>query len=155
MAAVAVKYPAFRELGAEVLAVSVDSPATHREWQEKELSRIVTDGALYPLLSDPCGSIGSLFGAYDPNTGLDLRSHFLIDPQGLIQAMEILAAPIGRNIAEILRQLRALQHHQATGEFMPCGWEPGKPTLTKGADTPSTAGKVWETWKPRSSPWVC
>ena len=151
MAAVAVKYPAFRELGAEVLAVSVDSPKTHQEWQEKELSRIVTEGALYPLLSDPSGRIGSLFGTYDPKTGLDLRSHFLIDPLGVIQAIEVLAAPIGRNIAEILRQLRALQHHQATGEFMPCGWEPGKPTLAKKADASSISGRVWQVWKPRNA----
>jgi alkyl hydroperoxide reductase subunit AhpC len=151
MAAVAVKYPAFRELGAEVLAVSVDSVTTHKEWHEKELSRMVEGGALYPMISDPEGKIGTLFGVYDVRAGLDLRSHFLIDPQGVVQAMEILAAPIGRNIAEILRQLRALQHHQATGELMPCGWEPGKPTLAKGDDASSTAGKVWNTWKPRNA----
>ena len=151
MAAVAVKYPAFRELGAEVLTVSVDSVTTHREWQEKELSRMVEGGALYPMISDPQGKIGSLFGVYDPKAGLDLRSHFLIDPRGLIQAMEILAAPVGRNMAEILRQLRALKHHQATGEFMPCGWEPGKPTLPKGEETSPISGKVWEVWKPRNA----
>ena len=51
--------------------------------------------------------------------------------------MEIVASPVGRNIAEILRQLRALQHYQATGEFMPCGWEPGKPTLSQeGEESP-------------------
>jgi alkyl hydroperoxide reductase subunit AhpC len=151
MAAVAVKYPAFRELGAEVLTVSVDSVTTHREWQEKELSRMVEGGALYPMISDPQGKIGSLFGVYDPKAGLDLRSHFVIDPERVLQAMEILAAPIGRNVAEILRQLRALQHHQATGEFMPCGWEPGKPTLPKGEETSSISGKVWEVWKPRNA----
>jgi len=151
MAAVAVKYPAFRELGTEVLTVSVDSVITHKEWHEKELSRMVEGGALFPMISDPEGKIGILFGVYDAREGLDLRSHFLIDPQGVVQAMEILAAPIGRNVAEILRQLRALQHHQATGEFMPCGWEPGKPTLAKGDDVSSTAGKVWNTWKPRNA----
>jgi len=151
MAAVAVKYPAFQELGAEVLAVSVDSVTTHREWHERELSRMVEGGALYPMISDPEGKIGSLFGVYDDKTSLDLRSHFLIDRQGAIQAMEILATPIGRNVAEILRQLRALQHHEATGEFIPCGWEPGKPTLTKGDDASSTSGRVWETWKPRNA----
>src|SRR3972149_1854740 len=114
MAAVAVKYPAFQELGAEVLAVSVDSATTHKEWHETELSRMVEGGALYSMIADPEGKIGSLFGVYDDKTGLDLRSHFLIDRQGVIQAMEILAAPIGRNVAEILRQLRALQHHPAT-----------------------------------------
>ena len=151
MAAVAVKYPAFLELGAEVLAVSVDPPVTHKEWQEKELSRMVPGGARFPLLSDPGGKIGSLFGTYDSKTGLDFRSHFIIDPQGVIQAVEILAEPIGRNITEILRQLRALRHHQTTGDFMPCGWEPGKPTLTPKGDTPPASGRVWETWKPRNA----
>ncbi len=151
MAAVAVKYPAFRELGAELLTVSVDSVTTHREWQEKELSRMVEGGALYPMISDPQGKIGSLFGVYDAKAGLDLRSHFLIDPRRVLQAMEILAAPIGRNVAEILRQLRALKHHQATGEFMPCGWEPGKPTLPKEEETSPISGKVWEVWKPRNA----
>jgi peroxiredoxin (alkyl hydroperoxide reductase subunit C) len=151
MAAVAVKYPAFRELGTEVLAVSVDSAITHKEWQEKELSKIVEGGARFPMISDSGGEIGLLFGVYDAKTGLDLRSHFLIDPQGVIQAMEVLAAPVGRNVAEILRQLRALQHHQATGEFMPCGWEPGKPTLAKKGDASSISGRVRETWKPRNA----
>ena len=151
MAAVAVKYPVFQVLGTEVLTVSVDSVTTHKEWHEKELSRMVEGGALYPMISDPEGKIGSLFGIYDAKTGLDLRSHFLIDPQGVVQAMEVLAAPVGRNVTEILRQLRALKHHMATGEFMPCGWEPGKPTLAKEGDAPSTSGKVWKVWKPRNA----
>jgi alkyl hydroperoxide reductase subunit AhpC len=150
MAAVAVKYPAFRELGAEVLTVSVDPVTTHRDWQEKELSRMVEGGALYPMISDPEGKIGSLFGVYDVTKGLDLRGHFLIDPEGVVQAMEVLAAPVGRNVGEILRQLRALQHHRATGEFMPCGWQPGKPTLAQEGEAP-ISGKVWEVWKPKNA----
>ena len=151
MAAVAVKYPAFREMNTEVLTISVDSSATHKDWNEKELSRMVEGGARYPMLSDPGGKIGSLFGVYDATTGLDRRAHFLIDPQGVIQAMEIVASPVGRNIAEILRQLRALQHYEATGEFMPCGWEPGKPTLAPEGKASPPPGKVWEVWKPRNA----
>ena len=151
MAAVAVKYPAFQDLGAEILTVSVDSLATHQRWQEKEISRMVDGGARYPMISDPGGKIGSLFDVFDPKTGLHLRSHFVIDPQGVVQAMEVLAAPVGRNVAEILRQLRALRHHQATGEFMPCGWEPGKPTLSKEEEGPPLSGRIWEVWKPRNA----
>ena len=151
MAAVAVKYPAFQDLGAEVLTVSVDSVATHQEWQQKELSRMVEGGVRYPMISDPGGKIGSLFGIYDPKADHDMRSHFLIDPQGVIQAMEVVAAPVGRNVVEILRQLRALQHHAATGEFMPCGWEPGKPTLAEDGETSPLSGKIWERWKPRNA----
>ena len=112
---------------------------------------MVEGGALYPMISDPEGKIGALFGVYDTKTGIDLRSHFLIDPQGVIQAMEILAAPVGRNVSEILRILRALKHHQATGDFMPCGWEPGKPTLAKEGESASLSGKIWEVWKPRNA----
>ena len=151
MAAVAVKYPAFKELGAEILAISTDPLTTHKEWQEKELSLMVEGGVRYPMISDPQGRIGSLFGVYDAQTGLDLRSHFLIDPDGIVQTIEVLAAPVGRSIPEILRQLRALQHHRATGEFMPCGWEPGKPTLNKDEEGPAGSPRVWEVWKPRNA----
>jgi alkyl hydroperoxide reductase subunit AhpC len=133
-------------LGAEVLAVSVDSVDTHRSWQEKELSQMVKDGALFPMLSDPGGRIGALYGVYDSENGLDQRGRFLIDPNGGIQSVEIVADPVGRDIAEALRQLRALQLNQTTGDYMPCGWEPGKPTLSK---EKSRSGEIWKEWKTR------
>lgn len=133
-----------------MLSVSVDTVTTHREWQEKELSRMVEGGAQFPMIADEAGRIGSLYGVYDEINRVDLRAHFLIDPAGLIQAMEAVAAPLGRNINEILRQLRALKRHQETGELMPCGWEPGKPVLA--SDVASTsAGRIWEFWKPRNA----
>jgi len=124
----------------------VDSVDTHRIWQEKELSHMVEGGALFPMLSDPGGRIGSLYGVYDSERGVDQRGCFLIDPGGVLQSMEIVADPLGRNIGEVLRQLRALQHHHATGEYMPCGWEPGKPTLSK---EQSRSGEIWKEWKTR------
>ena len=133
-------------MGAEVLAVSLDSVDTHRGWQEKELSQMVRGGALFPMLSDPGGRIGALYGVYDAEEGVDQRGRFLVDPMGLIQSMEILPDSLGRNIGEALRQLRALQHHQATGDYMPCGWEPGKPTLSK---EQSRSGEIWKEWKAR------
>jgi peroxiredoxin (alkyl hydroperoxide reductase subunit C) len=133
-------------LGAEVLAVSVDSVDTHRAWQEKELSQMVRGGALFPMLSDTGGRIGALYGVYDSENGLDQRGRFLIDPNGVIQSVEIVADPVGRDIAEALRQLRALQLNQTTGDYMPCGWEPGKPTLSK---EKSRSGEIWKEWKTR------
>lgn len=149
MAAVAVKYPAFKELEAEVLAISVDSVESHREWQERELSQMVKGGVLFPMLSDPGGKIGILYGVYDQEKGIDARGRFLIDPRGIVRSIEILTEEAGRNIAEILRQLRALRHHQITGEFMPCGWEPGKPTLSQETGKTRRFGKIWKIWKTR------
>ena len=133
-------------MGSEVLAVSVDSVDTHRGWQEKELSQMVKGGALFPMLSDPQGRIGALYGVYDSEKGVDQRGRFLIDPAGVIQSIEIVADPVGRDVGEALRQLRALQHHQTTGDYMPCGWEPGKPTLSQ---KKTLAGEVWKEWKTR------
>lgn len=151
MAAVAVKYPAFQELEAEVLTLSVDSAATHKEWHERELSRMVPGGAQYPMLSDPNGKIGIQYGVYDFGKKLDLRGWFLIDPEGIIQSIEILGIPVGRDVSEILRLLRAFQQHQRTGELIPCGWQPGKPTLPREEEAEKIAGKVWEHWKPRNA----
>jgi len=147
IAAVAVKYPAFRDLGAEILIVSADSISTHKEWHEKAMPCMITGGARFPLISDQDGTVGSLYGVFDEGKRMHLRSHFLIDPEGIIQSVEMLAAPIGRNVAEMLRQLRAMKEYRATGRFIPCGWEPGKPTIS-GTDESGAQTKVWESWKP-------
>ncbi|MBP1723503.1 MAG: putative peroxiredoxin [Deltaproteobacteria bacterium] len=151
MAAVAVKYPAFLELGAEVLAISVDSAAIHRDWHEQELSRMVPGGARFPMLSDPGGKIGTQFGVYDPEKKVDLRGRFLIDPEGVIQAVEILGIPVGRDVSELLRELRAFRQHRETGELIPCGWQPGKPTLPEDEEAKKIAGKIGEVWKPKNA----
>ena len=110
---------------------------------------MVKGGALFPMLSDPDGKIGMLYGVYDEEKGRDGRGRFLLDPRGIVQSVEILAEAAGRNVSEILRQLRALQHHQRTGEFMPCGWEPGKPTLSPELGESGHTGNVSKTWKTR------
>ncbi len=148
MAAVAVKYSEFHELGVEVLAISVDSNFSHKVWQEVELTKMLDGNIPYPMLSDPGGKIGTQYGVYDEENGVDVRGRFLIDPEGIIQAMEILTPPVGRNVAEVIRQLKAFQHHQKTGELLPSGWQPGKPTLPPETETLKMAGKVWEIWKP-------
>ena len=151
MAAVAVKYPAFQEIGAEILTISVDTPATHQDWQERELSRMVPGGARYPMLSDPEGKIGSQYGVYDPDKKVDLRGQFIIDPEGILQALEVLGIPVGRDVSELLRELRAFRQHRQTGELIPCGWQPGKPTLPEEEEAKRITGRIWEVWKPKNA----
>ena len=139
------KYPEIKALGAEVMSVSTDSRFTHKIWQEEELSKMVPGGVPYPMLSDQGGRVGTAYGVYDEDAGVDIRGRFIIDPDGVIQAMEVLTPPVGRNVAELIRQLKAFQHVRATGEVMPSGWQPGKPTLKP---SPDLAGKVWKVWKP-------
>lgn len=134
-----------KELGVKVLSVSTDSRFTHKIWNEGELSKMVEGGIPYPMLSDQGGRIGTVYGVYDEAAGVDIRGRFIIDPDGVIQAMEVLTPAVGRNPDELLRQVKAFQHVRATGEATPSGWTPGETTLKPG---PDLVGKVWEVWKP-------
>jgi alkyl hydroperoxide reductase subunit AhpC len=127
------------------LAMSVDSHFTHKIWQEEELSKMVKGGVPFPMLSDSGGRIGRIYGIYDEQAGVDIRGRFLIDPDGIVQAMEVLTPPVGRNVAELIRQVKAFQPVRKTGEATPSGWQPGKVALKPG---PDLVGKVWEVWKP-------
>lgn len=106
---------------------------------------MVPGGVPFPMLSDAGGRIGAAYGVYDEEGGVDVRGRFLIDPDGIVQAMEVITPPVGRNVAELIRQVQAFQHVRATGEVMPSGWKPGKATLKPGT---SLVGKVWQVWKP-------
>jgi alkyl hydroperoxide reductase subunit AhpC len=147
LTAVAVKYPELQKLGVQVLSMSTDSRFTHKIWQAEELSKMVEGGVPYPMLSDAGGKIGALYGVYDEAAGVDIRGRFLIDPDGVIQAMEVMTPPVGRNVNELIRQVQAFQLVRETkgAEAAPSGWRPGKPTLKVG---PNLVGKVWEVWKP-------
>jgi len=135
----------FKKLGVIVLSMSTDSRFVHKIWQEEELSKMVEGGVPFPMLSDAGGKIGSIYGVYDEAAGVDIRGRFIIDPDFVIRAMEVLTPEVGRNPHELVRQIKAFQHVVATGEVTPSGWEPGGVTLNPG---PDLVGKVWEVWKP-------
>jgi alkyl hydroperoxide reductase subunit AhpC len=125
--------------------MSTDSRFVHKIWQEQELSKMVKGGVPFPMLSDAGGRIGSVYGVYDEAAGVNLRGRFIIDPDMIVRAIEILTADVGRNPDELVRQVKAFQHVLATGEVTPSGWQPGQSALKPG---PSLVGKVWEIWKP-------
>jgi len=138
-------YPQFHALDTVFLSMSTDSRFIHMMWQEHELSKMVEGGVPFPMLSDGGGRIGQIYGVYDEAGGVDIRGRFIIDPEFVIRAMEVLTPEVGRNPAELLRQVKAFQHVAATGEVTPSGWEPGQVTLKPG---PALVGRVWEVWKP-------
>jgi alkyl hydroperoxide reductase subunit AhpC len=134
-----------KKLKVEVLSMSTDSRFTHKIWNQAELSKMVEGGIPFPMLSDQGGRIGTVYGVYEEEAGVNIRGRFIIDPDGVVQAMEVLTPSVGRNISETIRQLKAFQHVRNTGEATPSGWQPGKPTLKPG---PDLVGRVWEVWKP-------
>ncbi len=126
--------------------MSIDSVFVHKMWNDNELAKMVKGGIPFPMLSDAAGKVGTLYGIYDENAGVETRGRFLIDPDGIVQCYEVLVPPVGRNIQESIRQIQAFQHVRKTQgqEAMPAGWRPGKQTLKPG---PDLVGRVWEVWK--------
>jgi len=147
VSAVADTYQDLKDLGVEVFSVSVDSHFVHKMWNDHELVKMVDGGVPFHMLSDQAGNIGRAYGVFDETQGIELRGRFIIDPDGVIQAMEMLTPPVGRMIAESIRQVQAYQVVRASGgaEATPAGWMPGDPTLKPG---PDLVGNVWKVWKP-------
>ena len=131
-----------------MISVSVDSQFVHKVWNDVELSKMVEGGVPFAMASDGGGAIGRAYGVYDEVAGVDVRGRFLIDPDGVIQGMEVLTPPVGRNVDETLRQIQAFQHVRNTkgGEVTPSGWKPGGKVLKPGI---GLVGNVWKEWNPK------
>ena len=147
MSAVADRYSELQELGVEVVSVSVDSHFVHKMWNDYELTKMVDGGVPFPMASDQAGNIGRAYGVWDETQGIEMRGRFIIDPDGVIQAMEILTPPVGRRVDETIRQIKAFQLVRESGgaEATPAGWQPGELTLHPG---PDLVGNVWKVWNP-------
>lgn len=115
----------FKERGAEVIGVSVDSKFTHLAWKNTEIN----DGGIgqiqYPLVADLTKNI-----ARDYDVLIDeevaLRGTFLIDQEGTVRHQLVNDLPLGRNIDEAIRMVDALKFFQEHGEVCPAGWNKGQ-----------------------------
>lgn len=147
MSAVADRFADLQELGVEVISVSVDSHFVHKMWNDHELTKMVDGGIAFAMASDQAGNIGRAYGVWDETQGIEMRGRFIIDPDGVIQAMEVLTPPVGRRIDETIRQINAYQlvRESEGSEATPAGWMPGDLTLKPG---PDLVGNVWKVWKP-------
>ncbi len=116
-----------RRLGVEVFSVSTDTHFTHKAWHDSS----ETIGKIeYAMIGDPTGTITRNFEVMREGEGLADRGTFVVDPAGIIQAMEVTAEGIGRNAADLLRKVKAAQYVAAhPGEVCPAKWEEGQKTL--------------------------
>lgn len=125
-------YETLQGLGVEVYSVSTDTHFTHKAWHETS----DTIGKIkYPMIGDPTGEISSNFDVLREGQGLADRGTFVIDPDGVIQIMEVTAEGVGRNAEELVRKIRAAQYvREHPGEVCPAKWEEGAETLAPSLD---------------------
>lgn len=119
------RYEEFKELGADVLGVSIDSVYSHRAWIQTPRDKNGLGQLKFPLGSDITKQVSRDYGVLLEDKGIALRGLFIIDPDGILRYQVVHDLNIGRSVDETLRVLQALQ----TGGLCPVNWKPGQKTL--------------------------
>lgn len=115
-------YEEFKKINTEVVACSTDSHFSHLAWRS---SHPGLKNLPFPMLADFNGRNAASYEVLKEETGYALRGLYIIDPNGILQYSVIHPEAVGRNSAEVLRVIQALQ----TGKLTPCNWEAGNDTL--------------------------
>lgn len=127
------RYDRFKELGVEVVGVSIDSKHTHYAWRNTPVDKGGIGPVKFPIVADVKHEICNAYGIEHPEEGVALRATFLIDKNGVVQHEVVNNLPLGRNVDEAIRMVEALQFHEQHGEVCPAGWQKGKPGMKDNA----------------------
>lgn len=113
-------YDDFASIGADILAVSVDSEHSHKAWINGDLGPVK-----FPIASDMTKSVSNDFGILLEDDGIALRGLFIIDPEGVVRYSVVHDLNVGRSVSETLRVLKALQ----SGGLCAIDWNAGDDML--------------------------
>ena len=91
-------------MNVEILQISADTVPSLKAWSES------LGGIPFPLLSDywPHGAIGQAYGVFNGERGMDARSVFLVDAQGIIRYSHTFAPGTIPESDDLLPRLQAL-----------------------------------------------
>ncbi|MDQ0191311.1 peroxiredoxin [Alicyclobacillus cycloheptanicus] len=126
------QYETLKELGVEVYSVSTDSHFTHKAWHDtsEAIGKIT-----YTMIGDPAHVLSRNFDVLIEDQGVANRGTFIIDPDGVIQAIEINADGIGRDASTLVNKIKAAQYvRNHPGEVCPAKWKEGEKTLKPSLD---------------------
>jgi len=125
-------YGTLKGLGVEIYSVSTDTHFTHKAWHDSsETIKKIT----YTMIGDPSHTLSRNFDVLIEADGLADRGTFIIDPDGIIQAVEINAGGIGRDASVVVDKIKAAQYvRNNPGEVCPAKWKEGASTLKPSLD---------------------
>jgi lipoyl-dependent peroxiredoxin subunit C len=117
-------YSDFTDRDTILIGASTDTEHVHLAWRKthEDLKDL-----RYPMLADTSKSLAEELGILSEGERVAYRATFIIDPDGIVRWLNINDLDVGRNVAEVLRVLDALQ----TDELCPCNWTKGDETLTQ------------------------
>ena len=144
--------PEFEAIDCALLGLSVDSLFSHVAWVQSIQERF---GLLvpFPIVEDPSMAIAKAYGMihHDAGSTGTVRACFIIDPAGHIRMIHWYPMSIGRNVAEILRCVKALQVSDQNSVLLPEGWQPGDEVIIP-TEMKASGDAVVSDWLYRTRP---
>jgi len=110
----------FADDGIEVIGASTDSYFSHNAWfaDRETFPQEIT----HPVIADTAHEVTKAFGALKADEGIAYRATVIIDPEGVVRSVAANDLSVGRNPAESLRTVQALQ----SGGLCGVNWEKGE-----------------------------
>lgn len=125
------QYEKLQSMGVEVYSVSTDTHFVHKAWHDHSdaIGKI-----RYAMIGDPSQQLSRQFDVLGED-GLAQRGTFIVDPDLVVQAVEVNADGIGRDASQLINKVKAAQYVRLhPNEVCPAKWEEGSTTLTPGLD---------------------
>ncbi|SHM35251.1 Alkyl hydroperoxide reductase subunit AhpC (peroxiredoxin) [Paracoccus solventivorans] len=124
--------------GTKVVGVSVDSADDHRKWK-RDIETFAGCPANFAIIDDTSLKVAKLYDmlpaeAYLPdgrtaNDSATVRTVYIIGPDKKVRLMMTYPMSVGRNFAEILRALDAVQATDGVPIATPADWRPGEDVI--------------------------
>lgn len=125
----------WKKRGTKVIGVSVDSAEDHKKWKG-DIEKVGGAKADFPIIADDGLAVSKAFDmlpaeAYlpdgrTPNDSATVRSVFIIGPDKQLKLSMTYPMSVGRNFAEVVRALDALQTTAKNAVATPANWQVGE-----------------------------
>ena len=146
----------WKKRGTKVIGVSADSASKHADWK-KDIEVLACRAAEFPIIADNDAAVSSTFEmlpaeAYNADgslleTARAVRSLFIIGPDKTLKLSLFYPAAVGRNWAEVLRALDALQVVAKHSVALPANWNVGEDVIIPSAVNDADAKVRFEGFK--------
>lgn len=132
----------FERRNVQLIGVSIDSVYSHIAWI-RSIEETGKAKVKFPVVADLDQKVAQAFGMVHEAVSdtAAVRAVFFIDPKGTIRALLYYPLSLGRNIAEIIRVVDALQTADANACSTPANWKPGDPVIVPAPLTQQDAEK--------------
>ncbi len=115
------RYEKFKELGAELIGLSIDQVFSHIKWVDWIKDNLNVE-IQFPIIAGT-EAIAKKLGLIHPGKGMNtVRAVFIVDPEGIVRAVLYYPQELGRNIDEFLRMIRGFQISDKEGVAIPANW---------------------------------